>query len=191
MDWLLDTTEFMSRSTCGTGWTPFLIDVSRYSNFLIFVAYFAIPANLIYLWHKRKNDLPSPFVFVQFAAFIFACGLTHLSNYFVFRYPAYRLYIIIEVITATLSIATACVLPVVMSQLIKLPSFDQLYRLTFELKRENLLRREEEREYKDHNLKLKAKVQQLENELNHSKWIGRKYTAIQELKQMLEKEKVE
>ena len=56
-------------------WFPEILWLHVVSDALIAVAYFAIPIALLVL-ARRRRELPFPWLFVMFAAFITACGLT-------------------------------------------------------------------------------------------------------------------
>lgn len=129
MQWLLDTAVFFTRNHCGVGWTPEMILVSRLVNFLIFFAYFSIPLSLAAIWWElsRMSSLKvlktaviqSRWIIVMFVFFICACGLTHLCDVLVFDWAPYRLFTLIDVITAILSVGTALMLPKLSRRLIE------------------------------------------------------------------------
>ena len=60
-------------------WTPGLLWLNVVPDLLIALAYFAIPAVLVYV-ARRRRDLPFNSLFVWFGIFIVACGLTHLLD---------------------------------------------------------------------------------------------------------------
>lgn len=49
------------------------------SDALITLSYYSIPVALVFLVHQRR-DLGFHWMLVMFAAFIFACGTTHIFN---------------------------------------------------------------------------------------------------------------
>lgn len=124
MHWLFDSTEFVTRNHCGA-WTPTLIAVNRISNLLVFLAYFTIPLVLFYLWQNvRRNDAIRetigryPSIILCFVVFIFSCGLTHLCDVFAFDWAPYRLFTLIDLVTASVSVGTAILLPGVIKDVI-------------------------------------------------------------------------
>ncbi len=103
-----DTDDFPARWYCGVwsdahGWTHIVSDA------LIFLAYFTIPALLIYFTKKRK-DTPFRPIFYWFAAFILTCGLVHLSEAIIFWYPWYRFAALLKIATAVASWGTLIIL---------------------------------------------------------------------------------
>ena len=75
---LLSSARFMPHGSC-IGWSPLLVWTFALSDFLIFLAYFSMPLALAYFaWHRR--DFPYRSVLWMFAAFILACGSTHLVD---------------------------------------------------------------------------------------------------------------
>src|SRR5205085_2154458 len=101
---LFDTTGFPPRWYCGAwtsghGWLHILSDLGVWS------AYVAIPCVLGY-FVLRRRDIPFRPIFWLFAAFILACGTTHLMEAALFWWPAYRLAGLIKLVTALVSWAT-------------------------------------------------------------------------------------
>lgn len=82
--------------TAGEGWLHIGADVA------VWGAYTTIPLILAYFVLQRK-DIPLPRIFWLFAAFIFACGFTHLLDAFMFWWPAYRFSGIAKLTTAIVS----------------------------------------------------------------------------------------
>jgi hypothetical protein len=121
MEWLLDTAHFFTRNHCGVGWTSTLILISRFVNFLIFFAYFSIPVSLMVIWWElrgiaslktlKDTVIQSRWIVLMFVFFIFFCGLTHLCDVLVFDWAPYRLFTLVDTITAVLSVTTAVFLP--------------------------------------------------------------------------------
>ena len=58
-------------------WKPGLVWLHLLSDGLIATAYFSIPIALVY-FVQRRRDLPYPWLFLLFGAFIIACGCTHI-----------------------------------------------------------------------------------------------------------------
>src|SRR4051794_1252565 len=121
-DWLCDSSVFLTRSHCGAGWTPRLEAAYKVSNAIIALAYFAIPAALFLSCKKKRTELPAPRMSVMVLMFIILCGLTHVCDVIVFYWAPYRLFAFISVLTALVSGAAACDLPVVIGGLVRLPS---------------------------------------------------------------------
>ncbi len=88
----------------------------------------AIPIVLLYFLKKRK-DLPFPKIFLLFAAFIIACGFTHLTEAIIFYYPVYRFLALLLVITAIISWITVFALVPIVPRLLALPSMANLGEL--------------------------------------------------------------
>jgi hypothetical protein len=139
MGWLLDTTSFITRSHCGPGWTINLILASRLVNFLIFLAYFSIPLTLVCVWVEisRRSHASrvirgvqevlreSRWVIGMFSTFIFACGLTHLCDVLVFDWAPYRLFTLVDTLTAIASIPTAILLPAIFTKVLNVLSREE------------------------------------------------------------------
>jgi len=75
---LLLPSQYIPHGHCYLWQTP-LVTLHVMSDALIAIAYFSIPALLIYFVRKR-GDVPFSNVFVLFGAFIILCGAGHLLN---------------------------------------------------------------------------------------------------------------
>jgi hypothetical protein len=133
MTWLFDTSHFQTRSHCGLGWTDALRYTYMLSNIVIAMAYFGIPVALLVLYRSKRQELPSPWLLLNFAAFIWLCGLSHVTDVTVFYWAPYRLYTLIFALTAIASFGTAIALPTVVKKLVKLPSREYVHSLNNQL----------------------------------------------------------
>jgi signal transduction histidine kinase len=143
---------FMPRQQCmrfeaDVIWTHFFSDV------LIAAAYYSIPIALLYFVRKRR-DLAFHWMFVLFAAFILACGTTHIFNVWALWQPLYRLDGVVKAVTAMLSVATAAILWPLIPRALALPSPDQLRATNDQLATEVAERRRAEQELRSAQAKL-------------------------------------
>ena len=102
-------------------WFPEILWLHVVSDALIAVAYFAIPIALLVL-ARRRRELPFPWLFVMFAAFITACGLTHLMAIWTMWRPDYGVEGLLKGACALISLATAALLIPVMPKALALRS---------------------------------------------------------------------
>jgi PAS domain S-box-containing protein len=116
-------------------WDPGLIWLEAVSDALIALAYFSIPAALI-LFLRRRHDLAFRPIFGLFAAFIVACGATHVMGVLTLWVPAYWLDGWLKALTAVLSVATAMVLWPLLPRALSLPSPGQLRSANLALARQ-------------------------------------------------------
>ncbi|MEZ5008170.1 MAG: HAMP domain-containing sensor histidine kinase [Chitinophagales bacterium] len=93
--------DFPARWTCGK-WSGFHGWLYIISDIMIFMAYFSIPALLVF-YVKKKKEIPFKGVAILFILFILFCGITHLMDAIIFWYPAYRLNGILLMFTAIIS----------------------------------------------------------------------------------------
>ena len=105
------------------------------SDALIALAYYSIPAILIYFIRQRK-ELPFQRVFVLFGVFIIACGTTHLIEILTLWYPVHWFSGIIKAITALISLYTAFELIPLIPQALALQSPAALEQINQELEAE-------------------------------------------------------
>jgi len=131
---LFSTNDWPARWVCGE-WTSLHGWLYITSDIAIWLAYFVIPAIIIFFIQKRHN-LPFLPVFWLFGAFIILCGSTHLIDAIMFWWPAYRLSGLLRLLTALVSLATAFVLIRDLPKLIQTPTDDKLksYELEKKLK---------------------------------------------------------
>lgn len=127
--------DWPARWVCGK-WSSFHGWLYITSDIAIWLAYFVIPAIIIFYIQKRHN-LPFLPVFWLFGAFIILCGSTHLIDALMFWWPGYRLSALLRVLTALVSLATAFVLIRDLPKLIEVSPKDDLkmYQLEKQLKK--------------------------------------------------------
>ncbi|KAF9661045.1 hypothetical protein SADUNF_Sadunf19G0027100 [Salix dunnii] len=98
-----------------------IMEAQRVSDFLIAIAYFSIPIEL--LWFISCSNFPFKWVLLQFIAFIVLCGLTHLLNAWTYYGPhSFQLILSLTVakfLTALVSCATAITLLTLIPLLLK------------------------------------------------------------------------
>ncbi len=134
--------DFVPRLECVNGRTDLLL-IHVVSDAVIALAYYSIPLALIYFVRKRR-DLDFNWMYVMFAAFIVACGTTHLISVAAFWEPMYRLDGVVKAATAGVSIITAVLLWPLVPHALAIPSPAQLARTNAELAREVAERRRAE-----------------------------------------------
>lgn len=102
LSWVLDTGSFHPPQASG-GWTPGLIWLTESSNAVIGLAFLTIAGVILYShWKNQTNPvwrrlLPSA---CSFAAFIGFCGLSRGISALSFFWPAYRLIVGLNLVTA-------------------------------------------------------------------------------------------
>ncbi|MEC5032581.1 MAG: EAL domain-containing protein [Oscillatoria sp. PMC 1051.18] len=125
---------FMPHGTCYL-WKPELVILHSASDLLTGLAYYSIPAMLIYFVRKRE-DLPFPWIFWMFGAFIIFCGTTHLAEVWTLWYPSYWLSGALKLATAGISLYTAIELFPLIPKALELPSPAQLEATNRKLEQE-------------------------------------------------------
>jgi PAS domain S-box-containing protein len=126
--------DFMPHGHCYF-WRPDIVWLHVLSDGVIALAYYSIPATLAVFVRKRR-DLPFPWMFFMFGAFIVACGTTHIMEVWTVWYGTYRLAGVVKLVTAILSLATAVWLVKLVPAGLALPSPSQLEKLNQELLQE-------------------------------------------------------
>ncbi|MFI3120992.1 MAG: PAS domain S-box protein [Methylococcaceae bacterium] len=120
----LDSKDLIPHGYC-LSWRPPLLWLHAISDLLIAFAYYSIPLMLIYFIRRRKNSF-YPWLVVMFAAFIIACGTTHLLSAVTIWIPLYWLDGWFKALTAAVSLTTAVLMLWVMPRALALPSTVQL-----------------------------------------------------------------
>lgn len=123
---LLAVAGYLPHGYC-ISWSPTLVTTYVISDVLIFLSYFSIPV-AIGTFARRRQDFPYRWLLWLFAAFIMACGATHLMGAIVLWRPMYGLDALLKAITAFVSVLTAIALWPLLPHALKLPSPDQLRR---------------------------------------------------------------
>lgn len=99
-----------------------ILETQRVSDFLIAVAYFSIPIELLYF--VSCSNVPFKWVLFQFIAFIVLCGLTHLLNGWTYGPHTHPFQLMLaltvfKILTALVSCATAITLITLIPLLLK------------------------------------------------------------------------
>ncbi|NEO86055.1 MAG: sensor histidine kinase [Spirulina sp. SIO3F2] len=141
-------------------WQKSLVSLHVISDGLIAIAYFSIPAMLLYFVQKRE-DAPFPSVFVLFGAFIIACGLTHVLGIWTLWQPDYWLSGSMKFMTALVSLYTAASLYPLIPQALEMPSPEALAVINTQLTQEIAERTKAEADVRQLNHDLKIALDQL------------------------------
>ncbi|KAH9316469.1 hypothetical protein KI387_025096, partial [Taxus chinensis] len=119
-----DGSSGLTRCSCeGEGWwnDENIFQCQMVSDFLIALAYFSIPLELLYFL-SCSNVFPFRWVLVQFGAFIVLCGLTHFVNIWTYNRHSFNVMLILTVfkfLTALVSCATAITLVTLIPELLR------------------------------------------------------------------------
>ncbi|KAK9672829.1 hypothetical protein RND81_12G127600 [Saponaria officinalis] len=115
-----------------------ILECQRVSDFLIAVAYFSIPIELLYF--VSCSNVPFKWVLFQFIAFIVLCGMTHLLNGWTYGPHGFQLAVALttfKFLTALVSCATAITLITLIPLLLKVKVRELMLRKkTWDLGRE-------------------------------------------------------
>ncbi|HEY9785681.1 MAG TPA: PAS domain-containing sensor histidine kinase [Candidatus Obscuribacterales bacterium] len=106
-------------------WNGPLLWLFVLGNALVTLAYYSIPASLCVLVSKKRS-LAFNWMFMLFAAFIFACGTTHLVKIWTIWRPDYWLEASIDAGTGILSALTAILLWPLVPKILAMPTSAQL-----------------------------------------------------------------
>jgi len=139
---ILSSPSYMPHGNCYLWQTP-LVGLHVVSDALIAIAYFSIPAMLIYFVRQRQ-DIPFSRVFVLFGAFIIFCGVGHLFDIWTLWHADYWISGIERALTALISCYTALRLIDLLPQFLALRTPEQLEAINRELQQQVVQRRQTE-----------------------------------------------
>ncbi|MEG5056286.1 ATP-binding protein [Microcoleus sp. A2-C5] len=160
---IFSPTQYMPHGHCYLWQTP-LVWLHVTGDFLIALAYYSIPAMLIYFILKRR-DVPFSGIFALFSTFIVLCGTGHLIDIWTLWHSAYWLSGIEKGITGLVSCYTAGTLFGLIPQFLSLKTPQELEVINIKLQREIAVREEAELAlrcaYEDLELKVQERTAQL------------------------------
>lgn len=134
--------EYLPHGFC-IAWNPQLLAMHVISDVLIALAYFSIPVGIVYVAKKRADAVFQP-IYYLFAAFILACGVTHVMGILTLWYPLYYTQGIAKIVTALVSVATAVYLLPKLKYIMALPDLGKLSQMNQDLSEEIESRRRSE-----------------------------------------------
>lgn len=153
----LFSSDFLPHGHCYF-WQPEIVWLHVISDGLIALAYYCIPFGLWYFIQRRK-DLAFNWIFGCFAAFIFACGTTHLFQIWTLWHATYRLEGVVKALTAGLSVATALLMIPLIPKAIRLPTRRDLEEANAALAKQIAEREKAEAAVRELNSELERRVE--------------------------------
>jgi PAS domain S-box-containing protein len=160
---IFSPTQYMPHGHCYLWQTP-LVWLHVTADFLIAIAYYSIPAMLIYFVFKRR-DVPFLGIFALFGAFIILCGTGHLLEIWTLWHSAYWLSGIEKAITALVSCYTAGSMVTLLPQFLSLKTPQEVEEINIKLQREIAVRKDAELAlrcaYEDLEIKVQERTAQL------------------------------
>jgi signal transduction histidine kinase/ActR/RegA family two-component response regulator len=160
---LFSSTGFMPHGMCYQ-WQPGILALHVISDSLIALAYLSIPFTLLYFVRRRK-DLQFNWIFVCFAVFIIACGMTHVMEIVTVWEPVYWVSGTVKAVTALASVPTAIMLARLIPTALRLPSPAALQHANSLLELEITERKRAEAEVRHANDLLETRVAERTREL--------------------------
>jgi len=128
------TDGFMPHGMCYL-WQPGVLLLHVISDGFIALAYISISCTLLYFVHRRI-DLKHKWLFLFFATFIIACGVTHTMEVWTIWHPAYWISGAIKLVTALASVSTAIFLIAYFPSALRLPSPSAIHTARLDIERE-------------------------------------------------------
>jgi PAS domain S-box-containing protein len=153
---LFSSDGFMPHGMCYM-WRPDILAVHVGADSSIALAYFTIPFTLVYFVRKRA-ELHFTWIFLSFAIFIVACGVSHVLEIWTIWFPNYWLSGGVKIITALASVMTAILLVKLVPAAVRFPTASALLAANENLAREILERKVAEQKVIEVNASLEARV---------------------------------
>lgn len=138
-------------------WRPGLLRLHIAADAMISLAYFSIPITLA-TFIRRRSDLGFGWIAWLFAAFILACGATHVFGIWTLWHPDYGIEGMVKLFTGIVSLVTAIVLWKQLPALVAIPSIIQISAMNEELQAEIRERRVAEQKLTSLNMELENRV---------------------------------
>jgi len=130
----LSTDGFMPHGMCYQ-WQPGVLSLHVISDVFISLAYLSISCTLLLFVHRRI-DLRHKWIFLCFAVFIVACGVTHAMEVWTIWHPTYWISGGIKLITALASVSTAILLIRYFPAALRLPTLLAIQNARLDIERE-------------------------------------------------------
>jgi len=162
----LSKTAYMPHGNCYLWQTP-LVGLHVTSDALIAIAYFSIPAMLVYFAYQRRQFLPTN-IFLMFGAFISLCGIGHAIEIWTLWHPSYWLSGAEKALTALVSCYTAASLVTLVPQFLSLRTPEELEHINSQLQQEVQQRQAIAQELAEMNQTLEARIAERMLELQQS-----------------------
>jgi PAS domain S-box-containing protein len=128
------TDGFMPHGMCYQ-WQPQILALHVIADGIISLAYLSISCTLLY-FIRRRIDLEHKWIFLCFAIFIIACGVTHAMEIWTIWRPTYWLSGAIKALTAVASAATAILLILYFPSALRLPTPAAMRNARLDMERE-------------------------------------------------------
>jgi len=153
---IFSTDGFMPHGMCYL-WRPGILAVHVGTDSLIALAYFTISFTLLHIV-RRRAELRFTWIFLSFAIFIIACGVSHVMDIWTIWFPMYWLSGGIKSVTAVASVITAVLLVKLVPTVLRFPTPSALQTANHDLGREILVRQRAEQRVLDMNSLLETRV---------------------------------
>jgi len=160
------SSQYIPHGHCYLWQTP-LVALHVVSNVVIGIAYFSIPALLVY-FVKKRQDVPFSGIFMLFGAFIILCGTGHFLDVWTLWHPDYWLSGLEHAATALVSSIAAVQMVTLLPQFLALKTPEQLEALNRELQQEILERQRIEAERNRAYEEMEFRVQERTADLEHA-----------------------
>ena len=138
-------------------WRPAILAVHVGADSFIALAYFTIPFTLMHFVRKRA-ELHFIWIFLSFAIFIVACGISHGMEIWTIWFPIYWLSGSVKIVTALASVMTAILLIKLVPTALRFPTPSALLAANEDLAREIVVRKGAEQRVIEVNASLEARV---------------------------------
>ena len=183
VDWLralFDTIGFLTRGQCGPE-SETLKRISIAANGSIALAHLLVAVYLYVVWRRFRADIQYAWMFLVFTNFIVIGGLTHVCDIAAFWWPGYKLFTMINVVTALLSVYTMFLLPWMTKTALTTPSPALFRTVKSELEQAIALKEKAINDSMCTIAALRRQVDHLERMRTTGLWVAEQESALREL----------
>lgn len=172
---MIQDAAYMAHGYCLL-WQPWLVGLHVFSDLIIAWSYFAIPV-AIWIFMRRRPNLEMRGLAALFAAFILACGITHVFGMTTIWLPVYELQGVAKAVTAVVSVVTAIAIFPLIPRALAIPSPTELQNTNLALTAEIAAHRRTLDDLRDARAQLERRYERQAQELEESE---RRFRASQE-----------
>jgi hypothetical protein len=182
MDWLFDTSVFLTRLECSKGWTVSLIVSYIVPNVVITICSWYTLYIALVNWYRYSDKFSGKKSFVTlYIIYISLMGMVFLENIIVFWWVPFRFFALMLIVFAIITIFITIRMTPVIKNIFRLPSREMLFKANETAQKEVLRSALLQAQAEDKNRNLEAQVARLQKIIETNMWIHDRQGAIDEM----------
>jgi signal transduction histidine kinase len=164
---MIERASYVAQGDCLL-WKPWLVALHSLADLLMAVSFFAISV-VIWIFAEKRQDLELKHLGLLFAAFLFLCGMTHLSELATVWAPVYGIEGLLKAATAAVAVAAAVSIFPMLPAVLAIPSPRQMQQANWRLALEVASHRETLDKLEQANRDLEARVAERTEQLERAR----------------------